>query len=97
MVGEVVDRCGFSVSALPYDDRTLGRPAFIGRAKQLGCSLQFGDDVEVGGLSRLVAAEQHCCAFFSFALAVDQRSPALEVRAPEAVAGIVADLFGRAA
>ncbi|MGH9272766.1 MAG: MerR family transcriptional regulator [Ilumatobacteraceae bacterium] len=59
--------------------------------------IEFGDDVDPGELARLVVAEQHCCAFFSFALTVDQRGTALEVRAPEGAAAIVAELFGRAA
>jgi MerR family transcriptional regulator, copper efflux regulator len=62
-----------------------------------GLRLEFGDDVEVGALAGLVAAEQHCCAFLSFALTVDDRGTGLEVRAPEGAAGIVADLFGRVA
>jgi DNA-binding transcriptional MerR regulator len=61
-----------------------------------GLRLEFSDDIDVGGLARLVAAEQQCCAFLSFALTVDHRGTALEVRAPEGAAGIIAGLFGRA-
>jgi DNA-binding transcriptional MerR regulator len=59
--------------------------------------IEFGDGVDLGELARLVAAEQHCCAFFSFALTIDHRGIALEVRAPEHATGIVAELFGHAA
>jgi DNA-binding transcriptional MerR regulator len=62
-----------------------------------GLRLEFGADVDVGVLACLVAAEQQCCAFFSFALTIDHRGTALEVRAPEGAAGIVADVFGRTA
>jgi hypothetical protein len=47
----------------------------------------------VGELARLVAAEQHCCAFISFAITVDQRGVALEVRAPDGADRIVTTLF----
>jgi DNA-binding transcriptional MerR regulator len=59
--------------------------------------IEFDHDVDLAQLVGLIAAEQHCCAFFSFALTVDQRGRALEVRAPEGAAGIVAELFGHAA
>jgi DNA-binding transcriptional MerR regulator len=62
-------------------------------------ALRIGFDagVDVGRLAALVAAEQRCCAFFAFALTVDHRGLALEVRAPRDAAGIVDELFGRAA
>ncbi len=62
-----------------------------------GLRIEFGDSIDLGDLARLVAAEQHCCGFFSFSLTVDQRGTALEVRAPEGASGIVAELFGHAA
>ncbi len=45
-------------------------------------------------LARLVAAEQRCCAFFAFAITVDARGMALEVRAPEGAGAVIASLFG---
>src|SRR5215212_7179739 len=45
-------------------------------------------------LMRLVAAEQSCCAFFSFAITLDDRGLGLEVRAPTDAAEIVGALFG---
>lgn len=62
-----------------------------------GLRIEFGHDIDLGELAGLVAAEQHCCAFFSFALTVDHTGTALEVRAPDGAADIVAELFGRAA
>jgi len=62
-----------------------------------GLRIEFADTVDLGELARLIAAEQRCCTFFSFALTVDGRGTALEVRAPEGAAEIVADLFGRPA
>ena len=35
--------------------------------------IEFEDHVPVGDLAQLVAAEQNCCAFFAFAITVDQR------------------------
>ena len=51
---------------------------------------------DIGSLAQLVAAEQQCCAFFSFAITVDRRGIALEVAAPEAAADLVTGLFGSA-
>jgi MerR family transcriptional regulator, copper efflux regulator len=62
-----------------------------------GLRIEFGGDVDVGDLARLVAAEQHCCPFFSFDLTVDYRGTGLEIRAPEDAADLVAELFGHAA
>lgn len=59
--------------------------------------VEFDDDIALGELARLVAAEQHCCAFFAFAITVDGRGIALEVRAPGGATDIVASLFGQPA
>ena len=56
--------------------------------------IEFDSHVDVAELARLVAAEQHCCTFFSFAVTVDHRGTALEVRAPADAAAIVTELFG---
>ncbi|MET8402936.1 hypothetical protein [Streptomyces sp900116325] len=42
-------------------------------------------------------AEQGCCAFFGFTLHLTPQPSSLEVRAPEAAAGMLADLFGASA
>lgn len=57
--------------------------------------VEFGDDVRVADVAELVAAEQHCCAFFSFAITVDQDGVGLEVRTPAGADNIVASLFGK--
>jgi len=45
---------------------------------------------------RLVAAEQRCCSLFAFALTVDDRGPAIEVRAPPEAQSMVDALFAEA-
>lgn len=55
--------------------------------------LEFGPDVDVAELSRLMVAEQQCCAFFAFTLTVDHHGVALEVRAPHGADEVVAALF----
>ena len=64
------------------------------RAADGAMRIEFGPDVDVAELARLVAAERLCCSFLSFAITVDHRGTALEVRAPDEAAGIVAELFG---
>ncbi len=56
--------------------------------------IEFGDAVDVAELVRLVEAEQRCCAFFAFAITIDQRGTALEVGAPSAADDVVTSLFG---
>jgi DNA-binding transcriptional MerR regulator len=41
-----------------------------------------GDPAPLGDIARLAAAEADCCRFFAFALTIDPRGTALEVRAP---------------
>jgi hypothetical protein len=59
--------------------------------------VELAADVPLDELARLVAAEQGCCAFFSFTITVDQRGIALQVRAPDDAAELVTALFGAAA
>ena len=63
---------------------------------ETGVRLLFGDGVPLDELTRLAVAEQGCCSFLSFALTVDGRGIALEVRAPADAADLVAALFGPA-
>jgi MerR family transcriptional regulator, copper efflux regulator len=51
---------------------------------------------DLGALIRLIAAEQQCCSFFSFALTVDGREVGVEVSSPEGTGEIVTALFGMA-
>ena len=53
--------------------------------------------VTLGELMRLAAAEQDCCQFFTFAIIVDTRGVALEVRAPDDALPVLQSLFGTAA
>jgi hypothetical protein len=67
----------------------VGRHAVDG-----GVRLDLGPGTDVAEVARLAAAEQECCGFFRFALSMDARGVALEVRAPDEAAGLVTDLFG---
>jgi hypothetical protein len=62
-----------------------------------GLRLALCADVDLGPLTRLVVAERGCCAFYRFALTVDERGIALEVTAPDEAQGVLASLFGEAA
>jgi DNA-binding transcriptional MerR regulator len=62
-----------------------------------GVRCTFDTSAPTGELIRLVAAEQDCCQFFRFAITVDGRGVALEVRAPNDARAIVESLFGVAA
>jgi MerR family copper efflux transcriptional regulator len=59
-----------------------------------GIRLEFGANSDVTEIARLAAAEQECCRFFSFALVIDQRGTALEVRAPADGQTVLTTLFG---
>ena len=59
-----------------------------------GLPLAFGPGADGAELARLATAEQACCPFFSFAVVVDDRGLALEVRAPADAADVVAAVFG---
>lgn len=59
-----------------------------------GVRSAFAGSVPLDELMRLVAAEQDCCQFFQFAITVDNRGLALEVRAPEEARAIVESMFG---
>jgi hypothetical protein len=59
-----------------------------------GLRLELSADADLGPLVALIVAEQRCCPFFAFALTVDHRGTALEVRAPEEAADLVAAVFG---
>lgn len=62
-----------------------------------GVRLLLDPAVPLDELAQLVAAEQGCCAFFAFAITVDDRGIALEVRAPDDAADLVTALFGATA
>lgn len=59
-----------------------------------GTRLELGHRTVLADLAALVEAEQTCCAFFSFAITIDQRGRALEVTAPTDGQALLATLFG---
>lgn len=59
-----------------------------------GVRAVFAASVPTQELIGLVAAEQDCCQFFQFAVTVDTRGIALEVRAPVDAQSIVESMFG---
>jgi MerR family transcriptional regulator, copper efflux regulator len=62
-----------------------------------GLRMTFDAGAPLGEVMRLAAAEQDCCRFFDFAITIDGRGVALEVRAPEDAAALVGSLFGTSA
>jgi hypothetical protein len=93
--------CTLEPAELP--DRIAGWRSVLGPAGSRTIAadgtvrVELGAAADIEGLARLVAAEQACCAFFSFAITVDGRGVGLEVRAPTEAADLVADLFGQPA
>ncbi|MEY2582152.1 MAG: hypothetical protein QOE09_2001 [Ilumatobacteraceae bacterium] len=88
---------------------TLAAPAMSGRLDEWrdllthverretidgGVRATFGSTTPLHELMRLAAVEQDCCQFFSFAITVDPRGIALEVRAPNDALPVVEGLFG---
>jgi len=59
-----------------------------------GLRLEFDEPVALEDLAHLVAAEQDCCSFFSFALTVDGRGVGLEVTAPPGAEPVMMAMFG---
>jgi MerR family transcriptional regulator, copper efflux regulator len=59
-----------------------------------GIRLTFAPTIELGEVVRLARAEWSCCSFFSFAVTVDGRGAALEVRSPGEAGELVASVFG---
>jgi hypothetical protein len=93
--------CTLDGGAMP--DRLIEWQAILDQARSRTAApdgalrIEFDGDVAPSELTRLAAAEQRCCAFFSFAITVDSRGIALEVRAPHGATEIVTSLFGRPA
>lgn len=59
-----------------------------------GIRLTFDAGIPTGELMRLVAAEQSCCQLLHFAITVDTRGTALEVRGPADAHPVIDALFG---
>lgn len=71
-------------------DQARGRS----RTDEGSLRVDFDGGVDLVELARLVEAEQRCCAFFAFAITVDQRGVGLEVRTPEGADDLARALFG---
>jgi MerR family copper efflux transcriptional regulator len=59
-----------------------------------GARATFDGTTPLSDLLLLVAAEQECCQFLKFAITVDTRGIALEIRAPDDALPIIESLFG---
>jgi MerR family transcriptional regulator, copper efflux regulator len=96
---EPVIACTLEPDAMP--DRLMNWHDLLAHARQRttgsdgALRVEFDDALRLDELTQLVTAEQRCCAFFSFAITIDARGVALEVRAPDRATDIVAALFGQ--
>lgn len=59
-----------------------------------GVRLTFGDQIDVGALAGLAAAEHDCCRFFTFRIAIDRAGVTLDVTAPDDALDLVHAAFG---
>ena len=89
--GEVPIACTLDADAMPGRlEDWRGVLGFV-RARtpiEGGLRLELDPSAPLPEIARLAAAEQDCCRFFAFALTIDRRGLALEVRAPDdALAG----------
>lgn len=75
-------------------DHVVAREALL--FGETGVRLVLDAAAPLDELTRLAVAEQGCCSFFSFAITVDGRGTALEVRAPADATDLVVALFGKA-
>lgn len=96
-VGETAIACTLAAESMPgrLEDwhRLLG---FVTARWGIdgGVRLALDAGAPVDEVARLAIAEQDCCGFFSFALTIDGRGVALEVRAPDDALPIVHAVFG---
>jgi DNA-binding transcriptional MerR regulator len=100
--GPVTDPVACSLDASLMDDRLGDWQNVLGRVQSReslpdGVRLALEDAADLGDLAQLVAAEQACCPFFSFAITVDARGVGLEVRSTSPEAREMVDAFFRAA
>jgi DNA-binding transcriptional MerR regulator len=59
-----------------------------------GATVRFPAGTDLAPLAALAAAEQACCTFFTFVLAIDATGATLEISAPGAAAPLVRTLTG---
>lgn len=62
-----------------------------------GVRITFGRSADVAAMATLVAAEQECCAFYTFAVVVAPDAIALEVHGPDAAGAMIDQLFAEPA
>ena len=89
--------CTLAPSAVP--DRMADWHALLAHATERehlddGVRVRFAAGTPVGALAELAVAEQACCRFFAFALVVDGRGLALEVRGPDDARPVIDAVFG---
>lgn len=103
-------RVGFSLTLTDADDDCSldldDRPARLAEWRALiahaidrtpidgGTRLALGPEADLAEAGRLMAAEASCCSFFAFALTVDDRGTALEVRSPIEARSAIDALLG---
>ena len=97
--GETAIACTLSAGSMA--DRMREWQALLAHVEQRepidgGVRSVFAASVPMAELLRLVVAEQECCEFFRFAITVDGRGVALEVRAPDDAGAILVSVFGAA-
>jgi hypothetical protein len=88
--------CTLDAAAIP--ERMAAWQAMLAQATAReaiagGVRVRFADDVDVPALAGLAAAEQRCCAFFTFRLTLDGEI-ALEVTAPDDARPVLDALVG---
>lgn len=59
-----------------------------------GIRLHFTDDLDIGALAELAAAEQQCCSFFEFEIGVAADGVTLSVTGPDDARDVIASVFG---
>ncbi|MEL6984531.1 MAG: MerR family transcriptional regulator, partial [Actinomycetota bacterium] len=87
------DLLAFVIEREPLDDDLSGHHRTGGPS---GIRLVLDRATPADRLLELTMAEQGCCSFFSFAITVDTRGMALEVRAPDEAIPMLEALFGPA-
>jgi hypothetical protein len=89
--------CTLDGAAIP--GRVLAWDALLGHVGSRrplpdgGLRLEFREGLPVEDPARVTAAEQQCCAFFSFSITLDHRGTGLEIRSPDGAQEIVSGLF----
>jgi len=91
--------CTLEVTEQPERLREWRALADLVEAREVlvdGIRLTLPPSADLGELTRLCRAEQQCCGFFRFALTMDARGTALEVRAPTEALRLLHAMFGTA-